>query len=150
MFVHKLTYLKCHNPAQLRCLAMAGSDVLVNAGRLTPRQVIMGRPSYVNALLIQRAGIDRTQTPCGPCRQRGLDRTVFPECRHIVGEFGGCCGNCKFPDHAAWCTWGPEVIVISDDDNDSDDDSPPKSVRGRPSSRDQAYIPAGQNFAVVI
>jgi hypothetical protein len=23
----------------------------------------------------------------------------FPECRHTLGHFGGCCGNCKWRDH---------------------------------------------------
>nr|RBQ91350.1 hypothetical protein FVER53263_13153 [Fusarium verticillioides] len=27
----------------------------------------------------------------------------FPYCIRLPGHFGGCCGNCKWPDHAAKC-----------------------------------------------
>ena len=47
-----------------------------------------------------------SQAPCRECQRLGLDRTVFPECRRIQGQFGGCCGNCKWPDHGARCRWG--------------------------------------------
>jgi hypothetical protein len=28
----------------------------------------------------------------------------FPFCKSLPGYFGGCCGNCKWPDRAARCT----------------------------------------------
>ena len=40
----------------------------------------------------------------------------FLECRRVPGHFGGCCGNCKWPDHGARCT-------ANNDDDDDDDDS---------------------------
>ena len=44
----------------------------------------------------------------------------FPECRRVQGHFGGCCGNCKWPDHAARCRF-PTVIDL---DSDGGDDPP--------------------------
>ena len=47
-----------------------------------------------------------TATPCTTCARTGLNNTIFPEYIRIVGIWGGYCGNCKWPDHAASCCWG--------------------------------------------
>ncbi|KAF4441802.1 hypothetical protein F53441_11929 [Fusarium austroafricanum] len=65
------------------------------------------RDSYVNALLIQSRG-DVIEEPCSACsnRMRGdtnLYANPFPQCIRLPGHFGGCCGNCKWRDHAARC-----------------------------------------------
>jgi hypothetical protein len=66
-----------------------------------------------------------TATPCRSCRRTGLTNTVFPECRRIMGQWNNCCGNCKWPDHAASCTWG------DDSESDSDSEEGPSKRGGR-------------------
>ena len=56
-----------------------------------------------------------TATSCTIYTRTGLNNTIFPECIRIVGIQGGCCSNCKWPDHAASCRWGG-----NDSSNDSD------------------------------
>jgi hypothetical protein len=59
------------------------------------------RPSYLNAVLIQSRGtIGMTCEACALDPNRG----PFPECRRTKGHFEGCCGNCKWRDHAARCS----------------------------------------------
>ncbi|KAH6974058.1 hypothetical protein EDB80DRAFT_831108 [Ilyonectria destructans] len=33
----------------------------------------------------------------------------FPHCNRLLGHFGGCCGNCKWPDRSAPCSKRDEV-----------------------------------------
>lgn len=104
-------------------LALSGQDVRFRLGRITPEQVRHHRPSYINALLIQSRGTLMVPA-CTRCQE---GRGVFPECRRVQGHFGGCCGNCKWPDHAARCVWPrapTETIVLSSDDDDDDDEQP--------------------------
>ncbi|KAL2759265.1 hypothetical protein ACRALDRAFT_206554 [Sodiomyces alcalophilus JCM 7366] len=69
------------------------------------RQIVSMRDSYVNAWLIQSRGAG-VREPCTPCRRK-MSRDVmgyaypFPVCFYLPGHFGGCCGNCKWPDGAA-------------------------------------------------
>ena len=56
-----------------------------------------------------------TATPCRPCARTGLNNTIFPECRRIIGQWNDCCGNCKWPDHASTCTWGGDTESESSD-----------------------------------
>ena len=92
-------------------------------GSITPQQLSTHRPSYVNAILIQRGGV-LVPAGCNECQRRGL--TPFPECRRIVGHFGGACGNCKWRDHAARCRLVEPDEGGSDgsDGDGSDDDAP--------------------------
>jgi hypothetical protein len=94
---------------------MPGADVVVVRGRVTMNQVASRRPSYINALLIQRAGI-LVPAGCNECQRRGF--TPFPECRIVYGHFDDACGNCKWRDHGARC--GP-VDDQSGDGSDADD-----------------------------
>lgn len=77
-------------------------------GRITIAQVASHRPSYINALLIQRAGSE-VDHACTACRMQqetnpnGWARP-FPDCVRLSGLFGGSCGNCKWKDHAARCS----------------------------------------------
>jgi hypothetical protein len=64
-----------------------------------------------------------TATPCTTCARIGLNNTIFPECIRIVGMWGSCCGNCKWPDHATSCRWGG--------DNDSDNSNGDIGTGGR-------------------
>lgn len=73
-------------------------DVLIAKGRVTLQQVNTGRPSYINALLIQSRGIE---VPGGCTNSRS---GVFASCVRLPGYFGGCCGNCKWKDHGARCS----------------------------------------------
>jgi RecA/RadA recombinase len=47
----------CHNQVQRNLLAMPGRDVRFVRDGIRPDQVATHRPSYINAILIQRAGI---------------------------------------------------------------------------------------------
>ena len=100
----KLTRFKCYNNLQNQALALPGQNVLVNPNRIAIGQVVTQRQSYINAILIQRRGADITAIPCRSCTRTGLNNTIFPECRRIMGQWNNCCGNCKWPDHAATCT----------------------------------------------
>jgi Protein of unknown function (DUF3716) len=113
----------CHSRMQRAVLALPGRDVLFVRGGITPQQLDTQRLSYVNAILIQRAGI-LIPAGCNECRRRGF--TPFPECRRVVGQFGGACGNCKWRDHAARCrTIEPDKgDSDSGDESGSEDDAP--------------------------
>jgi uncharacterized protein DUF3716 len=111
---------------QRAVLALPGRDVAFVQGRITGNQVLSQRPGYINAILIQSRGASRTDDDaCFQCRTNP-GRGPFPECRSVDGHFGGCCGNCKWRDHAARCTLtfaqpdsdeGPDSGA-DDDDND--------------------------------
>lgn len=86
------------------------------------------RPSYIVAVLIQRAG--QVQAPaCTNCRG------VFAECRRVLGHFGGACGNYKWRDHGARCLFHDSNQAPDDrdkdDDSSSDDNLPPPPPLGR-------------------
>jgi Protein of unknown function (DUF3716) len=99
---------------------MPGRDVPFVRGAITPQQLATHRPSYVNAVLIQRAGV-LIPAGCSECQRRGL--RPFPECRRVVGHFGSACGNCKWRDHGARCRIvpPPDQEGEADDAGDSDD-----------------------------
>jgi hypothetical protein len=85
-------------------------------GRVDPAKV-KTRPSYLNAVLIQSRGAPgQTCTACAQNPTRG----PFTDCRRTKGYFDGCCGNCKWRDHAARCSVRLqevreiEVIELSD------------------------------------
>jgi hypothetical protein len=74
-------------------------------GAASERQIRMHRLSYVNALLIQSRGV-LVLEPCSSCQNKMLmDRDAyaypFVHCIRLPGHFGGCCGNCKWPDRAS-------------------------------------------------
>ena len=99
-------------------LALPGQDVAFVRGRITGAQVLSQRPGYINAILIQSRGASCTgDDSCFQCRTNP-GRGPFLECRSINGHFGGCCGNCKWRDHAACCTL-TFVLVDNDDSLDS-------------------------------
>jgi hypothetical protein len=98
----QLRSLPSLNALQCAILLLPGRDVAFVQGQITPTQIQTLRPSYINATLIQRAG-QVVSPACLQCTRRGL--RPFPECRRTQGHFGGCCGNCKWHDHAAvFCT----------------------------------------------
>ena len=144
------------NSLQQAILALPGRDVPYVAGAIDPYQVAWNRPSYINAILIQRAGWVHAQGDCLNCQRRGL--RPFPECRRTQGHFGGCCGNCKWRDHARQCPWPrnqspPPPPAPEDSSDDESDDSfrtaqEPENANDR--AKKQAAIPPGRRFAVVI
>jgi hypothetical protein len=82
-------------------LAEPGSDVPFVRGAISDRQFANERVSYVNAVLIQSRGFEAKE-PCARCRTTGF--RPFPTCRKHPAHFGGCCGNCKWPDFGKDCT----------------------------------------------
>ena len=89
-----------HSPQGRAVLALPGRVVPIVRGALRPGQVGYHRPSYINGILIQSQGVVQ-DPPCARCEER---LRPFTECRRVPGHFGGCCGNCKWPDAAASCT----------------------------------------------
>jgi hypothetical protein len=85
---------------QNQLLSLPGSNVEFNLGRITTAQILQFRPSYINAILIQSRGSDVVR-PCTYCEHRGP--SPFPYCRQLP-DFDGCCGNCKWRDHASRCS----------------------------------------------
>jgi hypothetical protein len=143
------------NSLQQAILLLPGQDVPYVPGRITQAQVASNRPSYINGILIQRAGAPHPQGNCLNCQRRGL--MPFTECRRTIGHFGGCCGNCKWRDHARQCTWPrdqPSPSTSSDDRDDSSSDASFRTADDGSRADDvalkQAAIPPGRNLAVVI
>jgi len=106
-----------HSPQGLAVLALPGRDVVFVPGAITPKQVGSHRPSYINAILIQSRG-NTVPGPCTACQGPRPGLRPFPECRRVPGHFGGCCGNCKWRDHAFKCSVRDDMVVeVSDDDD---------------------------------
>jgi hypothetical protein len=114
----------CHNALQQAVLALPGQDVPFVRGAISPQQVASHRPSYINAILIQRAGVLVPGT-CLECQRRGL--RPFPECRFVRGHFGSACGNCKWRDHGARCN---AANMGDEAPDDAPDDAPDGDVEG--------------------
>ena len=110
----------CHSGLSWATLALPGQDVLIVQGAIRPGQIRSNRPSYVNAVLIQRAGALYPGT-CAECRRRPR-MWPFPECRVLRGHFGDSCGNCKWRDYARRCHSGSDD-GRDDDGSASEDDS---------------------------
>lgn len=114
-----------HNNLQRGLMALPGRPVMYLHNSVRLEQVTSMRDSYVNAFLIQSRGFP-TPRPCSACRtMMRLDRDgyarPFPYCIRMPGHFGGCCGNCKWPDHAASCTNRDAVAGIDADPNQIED-----------------------------
>jgi hypothetical protein len=102
-----------HTQEQRRLALEPGQDVMFLRGRIMEAQLRSHRPSYVNAVLIHRAGRD-VRFPCGNCAAKAARSPYrvphpFPTCRKISGYFGSCCSNCKWPDGAASCSVRDDV-----------------------------------------
>ena len=97
----------------LAVLVLPGRPVLFVRDAITPAQVNSHRSLYINAILIQSRGVALNPS-CAAC-DSGPGLRPFPECRRVPGHFGGCCGNCKWRDHAISCT------ARYNKDNDKDD-----------------------------
>ena len=69
--------------------------------RIKGKQISDGRPSYINALLIQSRG-EPLKKPCTRCRNMDFLKP-FPTCARLTGYFGGSCANCKWADKASLC-----------------------------------------------
>ncbi|RBR02788.1 hypothetical protein FVER53590_13153 [Fusarium verticillioides] len=87
--------------------AVLALPVTVMDGQVRWKQILGMRNSYINAFLIQSRGT-RELVPCTLCakkmeKDRSQYARPFPYCIRLPGHFGGCCGNCKWPDHAAKC-----------------------------------------------
>ncbi|KAM0415825.1 hypothetical protein ACHAPT_013235 [Fusarium lateritium] len=96
-----------HNTLQRGVLALPGRPVTFLRDRVRLDQVTSKRDSYVNAFLIQSRGV-RIDDPCSEClRKMSRDSSSyarpFPHCIRLPGHFSGCCGNCKWTDHAGKC-----------------------------------------------
>ena len=98
---------------------MPRCDIRYIYGSITWARIISLCPSYINAVLIQKAGTV-IQPRCIVCRRRrGL--YLFLECRRVLGHFGGAYGNCKWHDHASRCSC--RDAESSDEESSSESDS---------------------------
>lgn len=70
-------------------------------GSLQASQIVSGRPSYVNALLIYTRGL--VSAPCGLRCHTNHSNRPFSQCVRIPGYWDGCCANCKWLDWASQC-----------------------------------------------
>jgi Protein of unknown function (DUF3716) len=88
---------------------------------VTAQRIFEMRASYINALLIQSCGV--LVANCTSCHTAlAAGRTLsFSQRRRLVGHFGGACGNCKWPDHAARCFVRDQDSESSCDDGDDDE-----------------------------
>jgi hypothetical protein len=119
-----------HSPQGRAVLALPGQDVVFVPGAITPKQVGSHRPSYINAILIQSRG-NMVLGPCTACQGLRPGLRPFPECRRLPGHFGGCCGNCKWRDHAFKCSVRDDMVVeVSDDDNPGEGSGQPQIEAG--------------------
>ena len=84
----------CHTTTQLAAIALPGRDVSFVLGRIRPRQLVTNRPSYINAVLIQRAGTE-VEGGCLLCRSRRTGMIPFPECRYLPSFFDNAYSNYK-------------------------------------------------------
>ncbi|EON98159.1 hypothetical protein UCRPA7_6327 [Phaeoacremonium minimum UCRPA7] len=80
----------CHTAEQRTVLAQPGRPVVFVRNRLNADQLFSGRPSYINALLIQSRG-ERADEPCSLCRaaiERDNDGLAnpFPACVRLPGH----------------------------------------------------------------
>jgi Protein of unknown function (DUF3716) len=100
------------------------------------------RPSYINAILIQRAGTV-IQPRCTACRRhRGL--YLFPECRCVPGHFSRACGNCKWRNHASRYSCRDIESLDKESSLESNLDpsqNPPKRDRPASDGRVEVQIP---------
>jgi hypothetical protein len=88
-------------PSQKAPLNLPGEDVAyIPGGSVTKEKLATERSSYVNALIIQRAGVENPAS-CVHCTK---NRNVFPYCISLPGFFSDSCGSCKWSDHAAACS----------------------------------------------
>jgi hypothetical protein len=120
------------NALQVQILALPGGNVLIRRTVFlgtTAQQLAAHRPSYINAILIQRAG-QLVPGGCLECQRRGA--FPFHECRRTPGHFGGACGACKWRDHAARCSQR-DANQPDSSDSDSDDEEPLLSSSEGPS-----------------
>ena len=78
---------------------------------------LMLRASYLNAILIQSRG--RAGKTCLDCA-RNPNRGPFVECRRARGHFDGCCGNCKWRDHAIRCSVRNPGISADEDTDEGE------------------------------
>ncbi|KAF4460147.1 hypothetical protein FALBO_13082 [Fusarium albosuccineum] len=104
------------NARQRAALALPGRAVIFLGNPIRLQQVTGMRDSYVNAFIIQSRGA-RVENPCSSCFQKqardtDLYAAPFPHCIRLPGHFGGCCGNCKWPDRAASCSKRDEVVNV--------------------------------------
>lgn len=130
------------NSLQQAIHALPGRDIRFGHGSITWARITSLRPSYINAVLIQRAGTV-VQPRCTACRRRrGL--YPFPECRRVPGHFGGACGNCKWRDHASRCSCRDAESSDEESSSESDSDpgqNPPKQDGPAGDGRVEVQIP---------
>ena len=76
-------------------------------------------PSYINTILIQSCG-NIVLSPYTTCQGLRSGLRLFPECRCVLGHFGGCCGNCKWRNYTSKCSVRDNNIVeILSDENEN-------------------------------
>ena len=140
-----------HSPQGRAVLALPGQDVTFVRGSITPAQVGSHRPSYINAILIQSRG-QLVAGMCSACRATRPGLRPFPECRRLPGHFGGCCGNCKWRDHAARCTTRDDNVVEldSDDDDDGHHSDNPAPSEGSPAPSEGLVVGGAPQHQVIV
>jgi len=128
--VDEILRTMCHTEEQQVAWALPADDIDAKARTIKESQLKTGRPSYINAFLIQSRGSDCT-TPCSACQKSGGH--PFVRCKRLQGFWNGSCANCKWKDHSKNCSVvvmgearttapqqieGPERVIELDDDEE--------------------------------
>ncbi|KAK5139300.1 hypothetical protein LTR04_003706 [Oleoguttula sp. CCFEE 6159] len=93
----------CHTADQKTVWTFPSYEFTVRKGSLTAAQLITGRPSYVNAVLIASRGLAQRNA----CANNTL--SVFKDQVRIPGYWGGSCAGCKWKDGSAHCSYGDKT-----------------------------------------
>jgi Protein of unknown function (DUF3716) len=83
---------------------------------------------------------------CTRC-QNGNVRHRFPECRRVLGQFVGCCSNCKLPDGTAGCQFPTVIELESSSSSLEDDDNDDKDVKPVIQQQDTSWAIEGPGAA---
>ncbi|OKL55211.1 hypothetical protein UA08_04289 [Talaromyces atroroseus] len=92
----------CSSPQSRAAQALpVQRGIYFKSGSLKAFQIVSGRQSYINALLIASRGV--VGPPCGASCQADRTNTPFVQCVRLPGHWNGCCANCKWRDWGSHC-----------------------------------------------
>ncbi|KAJ0418236.1 hypothetical protein BJY00DRAFT_315129 [Aspergillus carlsbadensis] len=92
----------CKGPKQKDVWRYPCYEFVMREGALSEEQILTGRPSYINALLIASRGTQMA-VPCTRNRRR-----IFRDSIRIPGIWLGACAGCKWLDRAKVCGFNYE------------------------------------------
>ncbi len=99
-------------------LTLLDDNVLFIQTHITSQQMRTHWLLYINAILIQSWDM-LIFNSCINCQKHSM--TLFLKCHYMSKHFSKYCDNCKWCDHAAYCSVHSNdvLIIISDDENNN-------------------------------